>query len=114
VPPVLSGLLIRDALALRAAATCPSNGGYVLRLINPEGATLSEVMADLGVAKHTEPTTGGHPGHSDHVERTPDTIARLVAQVGPERMFVHQRVNDDRDVERANKRAFRGCNSKKN
>ena len=30
------------------------------------------------------------------------------AQVGPERMFAHQLVNDDRDVERANKRAFRG------
>jgi DNA-binding MarR family transcriptional regulator len=45
------GLFIRDALAAAGFTDMPGNGGYVLGLADPDGAPLSDVIADLGVSK---------------------------------------------------------------
>jgi DNA-binding MarR family transcriptional regulator len=47
------GLFIRDALAEAGFTDMPGNGGYVLGLVDPDGAPLSDVIADLGVSKQT-------------------------------------------------------------
>ena len=47
------GLFIRDALAEAGCSDMPANGGYVLGLLEPEGAAFSDVIADLGVSKQT-------------------------------------------------------------
>jgi len=47
------GLFIRDALVEAGFADMPANGGYVLGLLEPDGAGLSEVVTDLGVSKQT-------------------------------------------------------------
>jgi DNA-binding MarR family transcriptional regulator len=47
------GLFIRDALLEAGFNDMPGNGGYVLARVGPEGSTLSEVFADLGVSKQT-------------------------------------------------------------
>lgn len=47
------GLFIRDALVEAGFTDMPSNGSYVLGLLEPEGAALSDVIADTGVSKQT-------------------------------------------------------------
>jgi DNA-binding MarR family transcriptional regulator len=47
------GLFIRDALAEAGFSDMPANGGYVLGLLEPDGATFSDVIADMGVSKQT-------------------------------------------------------------
>ena len=47
------GLFIRDALVEAGFTDMPANGGYVLGLLRPEGAALSDVIADMGVSKQT-------------------------------------------------------------
>ena len=47
------GLFIRDALAEAGFTDMPPNGGYVLGLLEPDGAAFSDVIADLGVSKQT-------------------------------------------------------------
>ena len=45
------GLFIRDALAEAGFSDMPTNGGYVLGLLHPDGAPLRDVISDLGVSK---------------------------------------------------------------
>jgi DNA-binding MarR family transcriptional regulator len=47
------GLFIREALVEAGFTDMPSNGSYVLGLLEPEGAALSDVIADTGVSKQT-------------------------------------------------------------
>ncbi len=47
------GLFIRDALVEAGFADMPANGGYVLGLLEPDGAAFSDVVDDLGVSKQT-------------------------------------------------------------
>ena len=47
------GLYIRDALTAAGFNDMPPNGGYVLGLLEPDGAPLHDVISDLGVSKQT-------------------------------------------------------------
>jgi DNA-binding MarR family transcriptional regulator len=47
------GLFIRDALVEAGFTDMPANGGYVLGLLEPDGAALSDVIADMSVSKQT-------------------------------------------------------------
>lgn len=47
------GLFVRDALIEAGFADMPANGGYVLGLLEPDGAPFGDVIADLGVSKQT-------------------------------------------------------------
>ncbi len=47
------GLFIRDALVEAGFTDMPANGGYVLGLLEPDGAAFSDVVNDLGVSKQT-------------------------------------------------------------
>jgi DNA-binding MarR family transcriptional regulator len=47
------GLFIRDALVEAGFTDMPSNGGYVLGHIAPEGSALSDVITNMGVSKQT-------------------------------------------------------------
>jgi DNA-binding MarR family transcriptional regulator len=107
------GLFIREALAEAGFTDMPANGGYVLGLVE-NGASLGDVIADIGVSKQTagqlvdtlvvrgylersdDPmdrrrvlltlTERGHAA-SDVVFATAQEVdARLVAAVGAERM----------------------------
>ncbi len=108
------GLFIRDALTEAGFTDMPANGGYVLGLLEPDGAALSDVISDMGVSKQTASqlvdtlVLRGYVARSDDpddrrrvlltmtergkaaseiVYRTVEEIdARLVAAVGAERM----------------------------
>ncbi len=47
------GMFIRDALIEAGFTDMPANGGYVLGLLEPDGAPLGDVISDLGVSKQT-------------------------------------------------------------
>ncbi|MGH9171047.1 MAG: MarR family winged helix-turn-helix transcriptional regulator [Acidimicrobiales bacterium] len=47
------GLFIRQALTAAGFTDLPANGGYVLGLLEPDGAAFSDVISDLGVSKQT-------------------------------------------------------------
>jgi DNA-binding MarR family transcriptional regulator len=108
------GLFIRDALAEQGFSDMPANGGYVLRLIEPEGTPLGDVIADMGVSKqrasqlvdtlvvrgYLERTVDANDRRrmlltlTEHGSAASDAVyatiqeidARLVAVVGAERM----------------------------
>jgi DNA-binding MarR family transcriptional regulator len=108
------GLFIRDALAEAGFTDMPANGSYVLGLLEPDGATLRDVVSDLGVSKHNagelvdalvirgyvrrteDPqdqrrvflalTERGRAASQAVLAVVTDLDARLVAMVGPERM----------------------------
>jgi DNA-binding MarR family transcriptional regulator len=108
------GMFIRDALAEAGFTDMPANGGYVLGLLEPDGAPLSDVISDLGVSKQTASGLVDALVVRGYVERTEDSgdrrrvllrltergraasdavyatvvdvDARLLAIVGPERM----------------------------
>jgi DNA-binding MarR family transcriptional regulator len=108
------GLFIRDALVAAGFTDMPSNGSYVLGLLEPDGAALSDVIADTGVSKQRASQLVDTLVIRGYVERTVDpddrrrvlltltergraasevvfaTVeqidARLVAVVGAERM----------------------------
>ncbi len=74
------GLFVRDALAEAGFADMPANGGYVLGLLEPDGAAFSDVIADLGVSKQTASQLIDTLVVRGYVERTadPDDRRRLL------------------------------------
>ncbi len=70
------GLFIRDALMDAGCTDMPANGGYVLGLIAPSGTPLSEVIADMGVAKQTASQLVDTLVVRGYVERTADAEDR--------------------------------------
>jgi len=108
------GRYVRDALIAAGFNDMPPNGGYVLGLLEPDGAPLRDVISDLGVSKQTASelvdtlVVRGYVQRTedpqdrrrvlltltDHGRAASDTVnaaaeevdARLVAIVGAERM----------------------------
>jgi len=70
------GLFIRDALAEAGFTDMPANGGYVLGLLEPDGAPFSDVIADLGLSKQTVSQLIDTLVVRDYVDRTGDTEDR--------------------------------------
>jgi DNA-binding MarR family transcriptional regulator len=108
------GMYVRDALTAAGFNDMPPNGGYVLGLLDPDGAPLRDVISDLGVSKQNASELVDALVVRGYAERTEDpgdrrrvllTLtdrgraasdavfavveeleARLVAKVGAERM----------------------------
>jgi DNA-binding MarR family transcriptional regulator len=66
------GLFIREALGVAGFADMPANGGYVLGLLEPDGAAFGDVIADLGVSKQTASQLIDTLVVRGYVERTSD------------------------------------------
>jgi DNA-binding MarR family transcriptional regulator len=70
------GLFIRDALADAGFSDLPANGGYVLGLLEPDGAAFSDVISDLSVSKQTASQLIDTLVVRGYVERTMDPADR--------------------------------------
>jgi DNA-binding MarR family transcriptional regulator len=69
------GLFIRDALTEAGFTDMPANGGYVLGLVE-YGASLGDVIADIGVSKQTAGQLVDTLVVRGYLERSDDPIDR--------------------------------------